>query len=170
MNWKALWRTISDKDVKQGIVVRTDLRMPVGKIAAQVAHASMSFLTRNLQRHLPDEHEEGFYGSPGVAHYGTPVFDNTFGSVNPFFNRSIQLDEEAAAWVDGAFTKVVVKIDNEEDLLSIYRAAKMYGCRASLIQDEGRTVFKGVPTYTCVAIGPNLNTKVDAVTKCLKLL
>ncbi len=38
------------KDVKQVIVVRADLQMRKGKIAAQVAHASMSFLLGNFSK------------------------------------------------------------------------------------------------------------------------
>lgn len=128
--------------VKQVIVVRTDLKMPVGKIAAQVSHASMAFLTRGLRAD----------------------------ALRPDQIRSIHVDEEMAQWIDGAFTKAVVGCDGEEMLLSIYQAAKTAGCRASLIQDEGRTVFNGIPTYTCVGIGPNYESKVNSVSGALRLL
>lgn len=42
-------------DVKQVIVVRKDLSMRKGKIAAQVAHASMKFLTDNNEAERGDE-------------------------------------------------------------------------------------------------------------------
>ncbi len=42
-------------DVKQVIVVRKDLNMRKGKIAAQVAHASMKFLTDNNEAERGDE-------------------------------------------------------------------------------------------------------------------
>ncbi len=42
-------------EVKQVIVVRRDLSMRKGKIAAQVAHASMKFLTDNNEAERGDE-------------------------------------------------------------------------------------------------------------------
>lgn len=42
-------------EIKQVIVVRKDLNMKKGKIAAQVAHASMKFLTDNNEAERYDE-------------------------------------------------------------------------------------------------------------------
>jgi peptidyl-tRNA hydrolase, PTH2 family len=39
-----------------------------------------------------------------------------------------------------------------------------------LITDAGHTEFKGVPTKTCLAIGPNDVDEIDVVTGHLKLL
>ena len=125
--------------------------MRKGKIAAQASHASMSFLT-NAIRYTPDE--EGNFLEPASA----PAV------------RSLFLDEEAAAWVDGAFTKIVVYVNSEEELLAVHAAAKAAGCRSALIQDAGRTEFHGVPTYTCVGIGPNLIEKVNRAAGHLPLL
>ena len=41
--------------IKQIIAVRRDLKMKKGKIAAQVAHASISFLIRKSQSIIPNE-------------------------------------------------------------------------------------------------------------------
>jgi PTH2 family peptidyl-tRNA hydrolase len=39
-----------------------------------------------------------------------------------------------------------------------------------LIIDSGKTEFGGVPTKTCLAIGPDYSEKIDKVTGNLKLL
>jgi PTH2 family peptidyl-tRNA hydrolase len=46
---------MSEFDIKQVIVVRKDLNMRKGKIAAQVAHASMKFLVDNNESDRNDE-------------------------------------------------------------------------------------------------------------------
>jgi peptidyl-tRNA hydrolase len=55
-------------------------------------------------------------------------------------------------------------------LIAVHLAAQTAGVRSSLITDAGLTEFAGVPTNTCVAIGPAWNEKVDAITGALKLL
>ncbi|KKN36847.1 hypothetical protein LCGC14_0769370, partial [marine sediment metagenome] len=57
-------------------------------------------------------------------------------------------------WLNGIFKKVVVRVDSEEELLTIYQKALNANLVCSLIQDAGRTEFHGVPTYTTVAVGP----------------
>lgn len=128
--------------VKQVIVVRKDLKMSSGKMSAQVAHAAMAFMTRGLMR---------------------PVNNNTVEE------RKLIVDEELAHWLDGSFTKAVVAVESEEALLEIYLRAKNAGLRHTLITDEGRTVFNGVHTHTCVAVGPNYVEKVNAITRHLPL-
>lgn len=135
---------------KQVIVVRRDLDMPAGKLAAQVAHAAMAFMTRVL-RFTPDEEDIGYREGMTKAY------------------RDIFIDEEAAPWIDGSFTKAVLMVHSEAELLEIYENAKKAGLRSVLITDEGRTVFGGTPTHTCVAVGPNFVERINAVTRHLKL-
>jgi len=73
------------------------------------------------------------------------------------------------AWLEGLFTKVCVRVDSEEQLLAVARAAEAAGIRAEVITDAGKTEFGGVPTRTCLAVGPDLSEKVDAVTGGLEL-
>jgi peptidyl-tRNA hydrolase, PTH2 family len=73
-------------------------------------------------------------------------------------------------WYNAGGTKITVYVNSEKELLDLYQRALDDGLYCSLIKDEGRTEFKGVPTYTAVAIGPDEDAKVDALTKALSLL
>jgi peptidyl-tRNA hydrolase, PTH2 family len=78
--------------------------------------------------------------------------------------------EAERAWLDGSFTKVCVRVDSEEELLGIVRAAEEAGVMAYLCVDAGRTEFHGVPTPTCCAVGPDFADLIDPITGHLKLL
>lgn len=54
-------------ETKQVLVVRKDLKMRKGKIAAQCAHASMSFITRRLQDNIALKLEQQHWLSTGFA-------------------------------------------------------------------------------------------------------
>jgi PTH2 family peptidyl-tRNA hydrolase len=73
-------------------------------------------------------------------------------------------------WLEGSFAKIVVGVDSEEELLAIHQKAKDMGLVCSLIRDAGRTEFHNEPTYTCVAVGPGKDERIDDVTGHLKLL
>ena len=77
---------------------------------------------------------------------------------------------EMLEWLDGLFTKIVVSVDSELELLEIHHKAMNAGIPCALIQDSGATEFHGVPTYTCCAIGPAEAKEIDPITKHLKLL
>ncbi|NBT59468.1 hypothetical protein EBT16_11855, partial [bacterium] len=81
------------------------------------------------------------------------------------------LDMTAAEleWINGIFTKVCVKVETEDDLLEIQKKATEKGLQCSLITDKGLTEFGGVPTNTCLAIGPDESWKIDEVTGDLEL-
>lgn len=134
---------------KQVIVMRTDLGMRKGKMIAQGAHASITFLS-NL-----------FRGKDGVD------ISSTARSFN-----NITLSGAALDWVMGSYTKICVRVDSEEELMEIYEAA----CNNKnlnnvyLITDNGQTEFNGVPTRTCLAIGPDWAEDIDSITGHLKLL
>ena len=48
--------------------------------------------------------------------------------------------------------------------------ASQQGLEVHMITDTGKTEFHGVPTNTCLAIGPDEASKIDAITGGLKLL
>src|SRR3954454_1089678 len=73
-------------------------------------------------------------------------------------------------WLDGAFTKVCVRADSEEELLAVVEKAREAGVLVQLCVDAGRTEFHGVPTPTCSAVGPDYPERIDPITGHLKLL
>ncbi len=132
-----------DNNTKQVLVIRKDLKMRKGKIAAQAAHASMkTFLD-----------------------YGKFLTNDDSDTVFVF-----SLSEDWNDWLMGLFTKICVSVNSEDELLEIYDAAVDEGLPCSLIQDAGLTEFGGVKTYTAVAVGPGKNERVDTITKGLPLL
>ena len=126
---------------KQVIVMRKDLNMRKGKMIAQGAHASVMVCVDIQSQWCPD------YGFSEVQ--GGPEFDE---------------------WMGSGMTKICVGVDSEADLIDIYEKAKRSGIACALVQDAGHTEFAGVPTYTCCAVGPDTDEKVDEITGSLKLL
>ena len=72
-------------------------------------------------------------------------------------------------WLEGSFTKVCVRVDSEEELLSVVEAARKAAVMVHLCVDAGRG-FHGVPTPTCCAVGPDDPERIDPITGHLKLL
>jgi peptidyl-tRNA hydrolase, PTH2 family len=120
-------------ELKQIIVMRTDLNMRKGKMVAQGAHAAMKFLAESVLRGIP-------------------------------------LQENQRRWLQGLSTKICVGVDSEANLIAIFDQANQAGLVVHKIVDAGKTEFAGVPTITCIAIGPDEASRVDAVTAELKLI
>lgn len=129
-------------DVKQVIVMRTDLNMRKGKMVAQGAHASMAFLTRRLD--------------PTCCYHPTA--------------STVRLSEVEQKWLDESFVKICVGVDSEAELLILRSDAKIRNIEAHLVTDSGLTEFKGTPTHTCLAIGPDYSERIDPLTSHLRLL
>lgn len=83
---------------------------------------------------------------------------------------TIPLDERAAPWLTGRFTKICVYVNSECALLDVHRQAKGAGLITTLTQDAGLTEFAGIPTYTAVAVGPDRADRIDPITGHLPLL
>jgi peptidyl-tRNA hydrolase, PTH2 family len=129
------------RPTKQVIVVRRDLKMRRGKEIAQGAHAACAWLAdRVLQEIRPN------------------------GSVAP-----LVLSPAEQAWLESSFRKVTVKVNSEEELMATYTKALAAGLEVHLITDRGLTEFGGVPTRTCLAIGPDYDDLIDPVTGDLEL-
>lgn len=136
---------------KQVIVVRKDLNMRKGKIAAQVAHASLGVFSQymNIWK-LDDELQAKAY---------------------PDMYRAIfYINEYAKQWFENSFTKICVSCDSEADLDRIVKECEAARIPHKLIIDNGVTEFNGVPTKTCIAVGPWICEEVDKITGGFKLL
>jgi PTH2 family peptidyl-tRNA hydrolase len=79
----------------------------------------------------------------------------------------LQLNEAQKEWIYGTFYKICVGVDSEKELLDIGYNAVMIGISVKYIEE---TNGFDKPTVTCIAIGPDYSSKIDTVTKHLKLL
>lgn len=103
------------------------------------------------------------------AHASLKVFLDR-ARVSDALGLTIPLTDEMRVWMDNGYAKISVRAYSEEHLLDLHRQARRAGLPCALIQDEGRTEFHGVPTYTALAIGPAKTEDLDPITRELKLL
>ena len=132
-------------DVKQVILVRKDLKMKPGKMAAQAAHASSKVFMDRL------------VASPtiSVKEKDSHVY-------------MILLSPEEIDWRAGIYRKACLAVNSEEELRGYIDAAKAQRLPTSLIEDIGLTCFNE-PTVTCGAIGPATDELIDEIVGHLKL-
>lgn len=131
--------------VKQIIVMRKDLNMRKGKIAAQAGHAVLSVILKKLN-----------------------MLDQFFWSVEQ--DRIVfEGDEVLDDWFTNSYTKICLYVNSEQELLDLKEKADSLGFVTSLIKDNGTTEFNGVSTHTCIAFEPLPAEKIDILTKDLPL-
>jgi len=126
--------------VKQVLIWRHDLKVRKGKLAAQIAHASLAVVLNEMRKD-----------------------DKTF-------EFKVEKDSHWDKWLNGRFTKICVYCNSEKELLEIYQKAKEAKIPSVLITDAGLTEFNGVPTNTCVGIGPYWSEEIDKITGHLPIL
>lgn len=126
--------SLKGKPVKQVIVWRNDLGCRAGKKMAQAGHAALADLANTIRQNSDDEG-----------------------------NVSFKLTPAQFEWYRTNFRKIVLRVQNEEELMTIYEKAKELGLATELITDAGLTEWKE-PTRTCLSIGPDEDYKIDAVT------
>lgn len=145
---------------KQIIIVRKDLQMSVGKICSQVSHASMAFLT-NAIRNDWSKNTTYFKGNEYKTYY----------SVELTFDKDL-----FEQWIDGEFTKCVLKAKNKSQLLKAKTLAEEMGmtenedffciydnCHTELTpEDNGRTL-------TCIGFKPMDSEVIDKIGKKYQL-
>ena len=141
---------------KQMIVMRRDLKMRKGKIAAQAGHACVEAVLMALAReHRLDQVRLA------TAEDGSPTW--------------VYLDSDGTPhtalsdWFDAGVAKVCVYVDSEEALLDIADQGRERGFAVALIRDAGLTECHGEATYTCLAFEPLRAEDVDPITGELPL-
>jgi PTH2 family peptidyl-tRNA hydrolase len=141
-------------NVKQVILVRKDIKMPKGKLAAQVSHASMAVILDLLR-------SGELQMASNIAEPAVVFQDSAYKFVSEY--RCVE------QWLNNSFTKVCLGVDDLQTMESLYRKALAKGIPCSFIVDEGRTCFNE-PTATCCGIGPWHSEQIDEITGDLKLL
>ena len=126
---------------KQIIVMRKFPSMRTGKYCAQAAHASM----------------KAFLAAGSITHPTVDTFLLFLSAPDP------------VKWIDGIFTKITVYVESEDELLALASQAEAAGLPVGLVQDNGLTEFKGVPTYTALGIGPASPEALKPITGHLPL-
>ena len=135
---------------KMMIVMRRDLKMRKGKIAAQAGHACIDAILRALIKE--DRMNDFEMTAEGLA-----------------LKNSDKPSSPLTDWFAYGCAKVCVYVDSEEALLDIVKKAEERGIIASLITDAGMTEFHGVPTKTCLALEPLASEFADELTGDLPL-
>ena len=111
---------------KQVILLRHDLKLPLGKAASQIAHASVDAVLKTDKK----------------------IID---------------------VWKNDGAKKIVLKVKDEKELFIFKQMAEDSGLKTALIKDAGHTVVDP-GTITCLGIGPDSETKIDAITGKLKMM
>lgn len=133
---------------KQIIIVRKDLDMSPGKLAAQVSHGSMAFLSCFIRNNTDlDGHVDGYIDK------------------NIFHN-----------WINESFTKCVLKAKNRNQLLKAKTMAEDLGMVEDkdfwLIKDNCRTELEPEEdgrTLTCIGFRPMNSEIIDKIGKKYQL-
>ena len=135
---------------KMMIVMRRDLKMRKGKIAAQAGHACIDAILMALSK-------EGRLNDFETTNDGIALRD-TDKPATPLSD-----------WFKYGCAKICVYVDSEEKLMNIADKAKEKGIIAAVITDAGMTEFHGVPTKTCLALEPLPAEVADELTGNLPL-
>ena len=116
---------------KQIIIARKDLKMSHGKLAAQVSHGSMAFITSLIR--------DSSYTMP-IRKVALREWEdtNTYPDDNEVvgYNFEYTFDKDLYdEWIDGAFTKCVLEARNKNHLLKAKKMAEDLGMK------EGKDFF-----------------------------
>ena len=134
---------------KQLLIARKDLNMSAGKLAAQVSHASMAFLTTEMKKNILKT-------------------DNDMCASIMVFKKELY-DE----WINGSFTKVVCQAKNKNQIMKAVTIARELGLVEGqdyfLIRDNCLTELEPEDedgrTLTCIGFVPMDSSIVEQISK-----
>ena len=154
---------------KQVIIVRKDLNMSHGKMAAQASHASMAFLAGIIRENAIGE----MFCGAGTG-FMKPL---GFYRINTFdIDKSLY-----EQWINGSFTKVICAAKNRNDLLKAVKTAEELGMKEGkdffLIRDSCYTELEPEEfgedgtgrTLTCIGFAPMESEIIDRIGKRYQL-
>lgn len=146
---------------KQMIVMRRDLGMRKGKIAAQAGHACVEATLLALSR----------YGMLDRIRTQGQRIEIVPGGGKKRFGRGSRASngEALQTWFEEGIAKVCVYVDSEKELLEIAQKGHDEGFIVALIRDAGKTEFDNKPTLTCLAFEPLFAEQIDPITGALPL-
>lgn len=164
--------------LKQVIVVRKDLTMPAGKLAAMVAHASMTFLLKKLRPTIPDlcwdnQQRLGLNDARWDDAVRAAWECNQREMDKPDFSPEelrwlTELDPGIEASGQVSMAKIVCAVQDEAELLAVEKKAKDAGLECHRVIDSGYSHNKA-GTFVCIAIGPAWPEALEPVTGGLKV-
>ena len=146
-------KEMSMNKYKQVIIVRKDLDMTHGKMAAQVSHGSMAFLSHFIRDNADSSGHVDGYIDEGILH----------------------------EWIEDVFTKCVLKAKNKNHLLKAKTMAEEMGMVEGkdfwLIKDNCLTELEpeeigedGIGrTLTCIGFAPMPRDVIDKIGKKYQL-
>lgn len=135
--------------IKQIIIMRKDLNMRKGKIAAQAGHACLAATAKAAAK---QEHSISY------------DFEQ---------HKCVTIGQQAYLflqdWFDNSYTKICLYVNSEDELIDINKQIEEAGFVTALIRDNGTTEFNGIPTLTCLAVEPLPAELIDPITGNLPL-
>ena len=135
--------------MKQLIIARKDLQMSPGKLAAQVSHASMAFLTTEIKQNKS-------------KYFSDPCNNNDYWYISKFYSNKELMEN----WICGSFTKIICEAKNKYQLEKVITLARELGLKENedffLIKDNCFTELEpekidenGIGrTLTCIGFRP----------------
>lgn len=139
--------------MKQLIIARKDLNMSAGKLAAQVSHASMAFISTIIRNNTK--------------------YDNSMNFLPCHFLIQKEVYEE---WFLGSFTKIVCEAKNKNHLMKVIEVAKSMGLVEGkdffLIRDNCLTELEPEEdgrTLTCIGFKPLPDEMAEKLSKKYQL-